>query len=82
MNESTSFPAGDEEADRLERMNANYEHDRAILAKTDPAFAKNRFRDVGHVERDGEVSDRDLEKLAQVKIEKKKRRLLDGGHFQ
>ena len=80
--ESTPFPAGDEEADRLERMNANYEHDRAILAKTDPAFAKNRFRDVGHVERDGEVSDRDLEKLAQVKIEKKKRRLLDGGHFQ
>ena len=82
VNESTPFPAGDEEADRLERMNANYEHDRAILAKTDPAFAKNRFRDVGHAEGNGEVSDRDLEKLAQVKIEKKKRRLLDGGHFQ
>ena len=71
-----------EEAARLERMNANYEHDRAILAKTDPAFAKNRFLDVGHAEGNGEVSDRDLEKLAQVKIEKKKSRLLDGGHFQ
>ena len=80
--ESTPFPAGDEEADRLERMNANYEHDRAILAKTDPAFAKNHFRDVGHAEGSGEFSDRDLRKLAQVEIEKKKSRLLDGGHFQ
>ena len=83
LNESTSHPAiEDEEAVKLERMNANYEHDKAILAKTDPAFARNRFWDVGHAEGNGEVSDRDLEKLAQVKIEKKKRRLLDGGHFQ
>ena len=82
VTESTPFPAGDEEADRLERMNANYEHDRAILAKTDPAFAKNRFLDVGHAEGNGEVSDRDLRKLAQVEIENKKSRLLDGGHFQ
>ena len=81
VNESTSFPARDEEADRLERMNANYEHDRAILAKTDPAFAKNQFRDVGHAEGSGEFSDRDLRKLAQVEIENKKSRLLDRGHY-
>ena len=82
VTESTPFPAGDEEADRLERMNANYEHDRAILAKTDPAFAKNQFRDVGYADGSGEFSDRDLRKLAQVEIENKKSRLLDGGHFQ
>ena len=82
VTESTPFPARDEEADRLERMNANYEHDRAILAKTDPAFAKNRFRDVGYADGSGEFSDRDLRKLAQVEIENKKSRLLDGGHFQ
>ena len=70
-----------EEAARLERMNANYEHDKAILAKTDPMFARNRFRDVGHAEGSGEVVDRDLEKLAQIKIEEEKNRLLDGGHF-
>ena len=81
VNESTPFSAGDEEADRLERMNANYEHDRAILAKTDPAFARNQFRDVGHAEGSGEFSDRDLRKLAQVEIENKKSRLLDRGHY-
>ena len=70
-----------EEAARLERMNANYEHDKAVLAKTDPLFARNRFRDVGHAEGSGEVVDRDLEKLAQIKIEEEKNRLLDGGHF-
>ena len=65
VNESTSFPAGDEEADRLERMNANYEHDRAILAKTDPAFARNRFRDVGHADGSGEeFTRRDIEDIA------------------
>ena len=70
-----------EEAARLERMNANYEHDRAVLAKTDPLFARNQFWDVGHAEGSGEVTDRELAKLAQIKIEEKKNRLLDGGHF-
>ena len=54
-----------EEAARLERMNANYEHDRAILAKTDPAFVKNRFLDVGHAEGSGEESDREIKKATQ-----------------
>ena len=70
-----------EEAARLERMNANYEHDRAVLAKTDPLFARNQFWDVGHAEGSGEVTDRELAKLAQIKIEEKKNRLLDGGNF-
>ena len=70
-----------EEAARLERMNANYEHDKAVLAKADPLFARNHFWDVGHAEGSGEVVDRDLEKLAQIKIEEEKNRLLDGGHF-
>ena len=70
-----------EEAARLERMNANYEHDKAVLAKADPLFARNHFWDVGHAEGSGEVADRDLEKLAQIKIEEEKNRLLDGGHF-
>lgn len=70
-----------EEAARLERMNANYEHDRAVLAKTDPLFARNEFWDVGHAEGSGEVTDRELAKLAQIKIEEKKNRLLDGGNF-
>ena len=59
-----------EETARLERMNANYEHDRAILAKTDPAFAKNRFLDVGHAEGNGEVSDREKVKKDTNRLER------------
>ena len=70
VTESTPFPAGDEEADRLERMNANYEHDRAILAKTDPAFARNQFRDVGHVERDDDYLERqELDKIRRMALD-------------
>ena len=70
VTESTPFPAGDEEADRLERMNANYEHDRAILAKTDPAFAKNQFRDVGHAEGDDDYLERqELDKIRRMALD-------------
>ena len=65
MTESTPFPVGDEEADRLERMNANYEHDRAILAKTDPAFAKNQFRDVGYADGNEELENMEIERIVQ-----------------
>lgn len=38
---------------RMQRINSNYEHDRAILAKTDPEFmAKDQMYGVGHA--DGE----------------------------
>ena len=49
-----------EEAARLERMNANYEHDKAVLAKADPMFARNQFWDVGHAEGSGEVFSRNI----------------------
>ena len=49
-----------EEAARLERMNANYEHDKAVLAKADPMFARNEFWDVGHAEGSGEVFSRNI----------------------
>ena len=39
---------------KLDRINANYEHDKAVLAKEDPMFAKNKFWDVGHAEGSGE----------------------------
>lgn len=50
--ETKTTPPGThaEEEERLERMNAAYEHDRVALAKTDPAFAHGTFRDVGHAE--------------------------------
>jgi transposase-like protein len=51
-----------EEAARLERMNANYEHDKAVLAKADPMFARNQFWDVGHAEGSGEESDREIKR--------------------
>ena len=31
---------------KMAKMNANYEHDKAVLAKEDPMFAKNQFWDV------------------------------------
>ena len=48
----------------MARINANYEHDKAALAKSDPLFAKNRFWDVGHAEGSRGMSERDIEKLS------------------
>ena len=64
-----------EEAARLERMNANYEHDKAVLAKADPMFARNQFWDVGHAEGSGEglphnKRRRFIEKNAEQQIKK------------
>ncbi len=50
----------------MARINANYEKDRAALAKTDPAFmAKNQFFDVGHAEGSGELLGRQVDKLTE-----------------
>ncbi|MCR4955040.1 MAG: hypothetical protein K6A43_13320, partial [Treponema sp.] len=50
---------------KMQRINANYEYDKAVLAKTDPDFAaKNQFWDVGHAEGSGVMSERDTEKLS------------------
>ena len=54
---SPTLSAADKEKLRMARINANYEHDKAALAKSDPLFAKNRFWDVGHAEEDGEKLD-------------------------
>ena len=51
---------------RRAQMNANYEHDKAALAKEDPLFAKNRFWDVGHAEGSGETGNREVEKIATI----------------
>ena len=53
-----------QEAARMARLEANYERDKRMLAKEDPAFAKNRFWDVGHAEGSGGMSERDIEKLS------------------
>ena len=45
-------------ADPMAIMNANYEHDKAVLAKTDPMFARNQFLDVGHADGSGEMLDK------------------------
>ena len=54
---------------KMAKINANYEHDKAVLAKEDPMFAKNQFWDVGHAEGSGEISNRELEKLATLQSE-------------
>ena len=51
---------------RRAQMNANYEHDKAALAKDDPLFAKNMFWDVGHAEGSGETGNREVEKIATI----------------
>ena len=56
---------------RMERMNANYEHDKAVLAKEDPMFAKNKFWDVGHAEGSGEITNQEREKIKNEKLQTK-----------
>ena len=57
----------DAEARRMERLNAAYEHDRAALAKEDPAFARGTFRDIGHAEGSGEADGHDIRKIIAMK---------------
>ena len=59
-----------EEEERLERMNANYEHDKAVLAKADPMFARNQFWDVGHAEGIEEEADREKIKKDTKRLER------------
>lgn len=62
----------DADTQRVERLNAAYERDRAVLAKTDPAFARSTFRDVGHAEgsEEEETSPRQANKKASKIAEK------------
>ena len=49
-----------QERERMARINANYEHDKAVLAKADPMFARNQFWDVGHAEGDSDNLDANI----------------------
>ena len=51
---------------RMAKINANYEHDKTVLAKEDPLFAKNKFWDPGHAEGSGEMTNTDREKIANI----------------
>ena len=55
----------------MAKMNANYEHDKAVLAKEDPMFAKNKFWDVGHAEGSGEITNQEREKIKNEKLQTK-----------
>lgn len=67
----------DAEARRMERLNAAYERDRAALAKTDPAFARGTFRDVGHAEGSGEADGHEIRRMASKMTELKKKQIQD-----
>ena len=67
-----------QEMTKLDRINANYEHDKAVLAKEDPMFAKNQFWDVGHAEGDGEMTKREMIRTAGRKNIEDKINLLGG----
>ena len=56
---------------KIAKMNANYEHDKAVLAKEDPMFAKNKFWDVGHAEGSGEITNQEREKIKNEKLQTK-----------
>ena len=60
----------EQERERMARINANYEHDKAVLAKADPMFARNQFWDVGHAEGSGEESDREKIKRDTRRVER------------
>jgi len=67
-----------QEMTRLDRINANYEHDKAVLAKSEPLFAKNQYWDVGHAEESGELSSRDKDKSIQSGLNEKINELISG----
>ena len=67
-----------QEMTKLDRINANYEHDKAILAKSDPLFAKNQFWDVGHAEGTEEMTNTEMLRNAGRKNQEAKIKLLGG----
>ena len=70
------IPAG--KADPMAIMNANYEHDRAVLAKTDPMSARNQFLDVGHADGSGEMLDkRTANKIVMSKCDEEISKLME-----
>ena len=66
------------ELTKLDRINANYEHDKAVLAKNDPLFAKNQFWDVGHADGTEEMTNSEMVKAASRTNNETKINLLGG----
>ena len=75
---SPSLSAADKEKLRMARINANYEHDKKLLAKEDPAFVRSPFHNIGHAQGNEELSERDLYKIARELNEEKKEKLRNG----
>ena len=67
-----------QEMTKLDRINANYEHDKAVLAKSEPLFAKNQFWDVGHAEGSEEMTNTEMLRSAGIKNQDDKIKLLGG----
>ena len=70
--------AADKEKLRMARINANYEHDKKLLAKEDPAFVRSPFHNIGHAQGNEELSERDLYKIARELNEEQKEKLRNG----
>ena len=75
---SPALSAADKEKLRMARINANYEHDKKLLAKEDPAFVRSPFHNIGHAQGHEELSERDLYKIARELNEEKKEKLRNG----
>ena len=67
-----------QEAARMARLEANYERDKRMLAKEDPAFARRGFYDIGHAQGSEEETEdeirrntQDMEQLINKKIKEK-----------
>ena len=67
-----------QEAARMARLEANYERDKRMLAKEDPAFARRGFYDIGHAQGSEEETEdeirrntQDMEQLINKKIREK-----------
>ena len=57
---SPTLSAADKEKLRMARINANYEHDKKLLAKEDPAFVRSPFHNIGHAQGNEDDMDRNL----------------------
>jgi len=75
---SPALSAADKEKLRMARINANYEHDKKLLAKEDPAFVRSPFHNIGHAQGNEQLSERDLYKIARELNEEKKEKLRNG----
>ena len=59
----------------MARINANYEHDKKLLAKEDPAFVRSPFHNIGHAQ--GNEDDIDSTLQTQQKADITAQKLLD-----